>query len=266
MRPSAGTELRVLHDVAHLRECEELQREVWGVEDREVVPVSQLRAAEHAGGLVAGAFDDHTLIGFVYGFPARAAGSGTANGMHSHMLGVASAHRGRGIGLTLKWFQRRWCLDRGIEWIAWTFDPLQARNANLNLERLGAVGVEYHEDFYGSLGGELAGDVATDRLVALWRLDAPHVAARERGGAIPPPPNPVAALGTRGGEPADLRLDLDAPQVSITAPLPTAGLLTDERERSRRWRLAHRKVFAAYLGRGYVAERFMNGAYHLVLR
>ena len=256
-------DITVLEDVRHLRACEALQKAVWGIDDLEVVPVSQLRAAEHAGGLVAGAHRGGSLVGFVYGFPAHPSGLGDGRGMHSHMLGVAPECRGRGVGLALKWFQRAWCLERDIAWIAWTFDPLQARNANLNLERLGAVGVEYHADFYGVLGGELAGDLATDRLVALWPLASPRVASLERGMRPAEAERAATALADRDGEPGEAVLDLEAQHVRIAAPAPSRTLLTTERDRAQRWRVAQREVFQSYLGQGFRAERFVGGSYHL---
>lgn len=257
--------IRLLEDVEHLQGCETLQQIVWSTDDREVVPVSQLRAAQHAGGLVAGAFYHGVLAGFVYGFPARPETASDGWGLHSHMLGVAPQHRGRGIGQALKWFQRDWCLDQGFAWMAWTFDPLQAPNANLNLEHLGATGVKYYRDFYGRLGGNLAGDVATDRLLALWRLNAPGVLERRDGN---PPPIPedlatAAALDADGGEPSEPSLDRDAPRVTIAAPEASRELFTADLDRAKRWREAQRAAFSAYLARGYVATRFADGSYHL---
>jgi predicted GNAT superfamily acetyltransferase len=260
--------IRLLDDVEHLQGCETLQQIVWSIDAREVVPVSQLRAAQHAGGLVAGAFYGGALAGFVYGFPARPETAADGWGLHSHMLGVAPQHQGRGIGQALKWFQRDWCLEQGFAWMAWTFDPLQAPNANLNLEHLGATGVKYYRDFYGRLGGNLAGDVATDRLLALWRLNAPGVLER-RGGSPPPIPEDLetaTALGAHGGEPAEPNVDSEAPRVTIAAPRGSRELLTADPARARRWREAHRNAFGAYLARGYVATRFADGHYHLELR
>ena len=263
MHTTSEFDIRVLHDVRHLRACEALQKSVWGIADLEVVPVSQLRAAEHAGGLVAGAFAGGEVVGFVYGFPAHTDGVGDGRGMHSHMLGVAPAFRRRGLGLALKWFQRGWCLERGITWMAWTFDPLQAPNANLNLERLGATGVEYHPDFYGVLGGELAGRLTTDRLVAFWSLRAPRVRALALGERPAPPPAAAIALADREGEPGEPDLDLGASAVRIAAPAPTSTLLTEQSDRAERWREAQGAAFQAYLGRGYRADRFADGTYYL---
>lgn len=257
--------IRLLEDADSLAACETLQQVVWAIGDREVVPVAQMRAAQHAGGLVAGAFCRDALAGFVYGFPARPESAADGWGLHSHMLAVAPQYRGRGIGQALKWFQREWCLSQGFEWMAWTFDPMQALNANLNLEHLGAIGVKYYRDFYGKLGGDLAGDLATDRLLALWRLRAPQVLERLDGRVAAPPDEmeTAVALGSDAGAPLEPDLELGAPRLEVAAPESANSLFASERDLARRWRTAQRSVFSTYLAKGYVATRFVEGNYHL---
>ena len=115
-----------------LAEIERIQREIWGPDD--VVPPPHLRAVEHSGGQLAAAYSDGRMIGFSYGFLAAAHGRGMQGyGLHSHMVAVRSAGRGLGVGQALKWHQRTWALEHGLSWVSWTFDPLQARNARLNL-------------------------------------------------------------------------------------------------------------------------------------
>lgn len=173
---SQGASIRLLEDMGELVECEAIQREVWGLEDRDIVPAAQFRAASHAGGHVVGAFVADELVGFAYAFVAAPHGRGMAGiGLHSHMVAVRAGERAHGLGRSLKWFQRTWALERGFKWITWTFDPLQARNANLNLRHLGAVCNDYLVDFYGTMPGTLGGGQASDRLLALWLLDAARV-------------------------------------------------------------------------------------------
>lgn len=173
-----AVDVRELTSIAEMREIEAIQREVWGLPDIEVVPASQLKAAVHAGGHVAGAFDAESMIGFAYGLVAAPHGVGVEGlGLHSHMLAVREQGRQRGTGRALKWFQRSWCLERDMRWMTWTFDPLQARNAKLNFEHLGVVSREYLVDFYGVMSGPLGSD-ASDRLVALWLLDTERVSGR----------------------------------------------------------------------------------------
>ena len=133
-------EVRPLSAIEELHACEAIAKVVWQVDDREIVPASHLRAIQHAGGLVAGAFDAGRLVGFVIGILARH-DAHEPTGLHSHLMAVLPEVRRGGLGRALKWYQRRWCLERALPWITWTFDPLQAHNARLNLEHLGAEGV-----------------------------------------------------------------------------------------------------------------------------
>jgi len=269
-----------------LRTCEQLQLEVWGYADREVVPAAQMRAALHAGALVAGAFVGREQVGFLYGFPALPHEPGVEGpGMHSHMMAVAPEARGMGAGRRLKWFQRRWCVDRGLRWVAWTFDPLQAGNARLNLEYLGAVVHEYQPDFYGVLGGQLSGTLPTDRFVAVWHIGHERVRSRaahdpaarfgdERDedpacfvkpvddGAMQP--SAWALQPTTEGGPGEPLLELDAPTVWVAAPADVSQLRLDAPSLALAWRDAFKVVVPAYLARGYEVQGFKRGAYQLV--
>ena len=270
-----------------LQACEQLQLEVWGYGEREVVPAAQMRAALHAGALVAGAFVGREQIGFLYGFPALPHEPGLEGpGMHSHMMAVVSEARGMGAGRRLKWFQRRWCQDRGLRWVAWTFDPLQAGNARLNLEYLGAVVHEYQVDFYGVLGGQLSGSLPTDRLVALWHLD--HTYVRQRAALDPAArfgddrdedPAFVGALddelagdssswaleATPDGSPAEPSLGLDSSVVWVAAPDDVSRLRREAPSAALAWREAFKVVLPDYLGRGYEVRGFKGGAYGLTV-
>ncbi len=97
--------------------------------------------------------------------------------LHSHMLAVRESHRNRGLGAQLKWEQRSEAISRGIHHMEWTFDPLQIKNAFLNIHRLGAVAREYRVNFYGVSSSRLQGGLPTDRLLAEWGLDSPRVEA-----------------------------------------------------------------------------------------
>ena len=242
---------------ADLRACERVQCAVWG----EPVPeasASLLRAAQHAGALVAGAFVGEQLVGVVYGFPSFVAGR---VGQHSHLLAVLPEARGRGVGQALKWFQRRWCLERGVTHVTWTFDPLRAKNAKLNLEHLGAAVGEYLPDFYGPLGGPLNGDLPSDRLLAEWALESPHVTALARGESRPEMDRPTAVrLENLGGEPL---FHAEAMENRVWLELPPTFAPETDPEHALRWRLALREALAAPLAAGYRATRFVAGGYVL---
>ena len=161
-------ELRELDGVAELKRAEDFQRAVWGADD----PADNsdlMLAIQHEGGLVAGAFVEGRMLGFLFGFPTK-----DPQVQHSHRLAVHPDSRGMGLGARLKWYQRDWCLARGITSVRWTFDPLRRINANLNIARLGATANTYLPDYYGKMEGINAG-VASDRIVAEWALDSERV-------------------------------------------------------------------------------------------
>lgn len=244
--------------IPDLKLCEQVQLLVWGEAAPEVTAAS-LRAAVHAGALVVGAFGGGELLGFAFGFPSYVGGK---IGLHSHLLAVSPQARGRGLGKALKWFQREWCLARNITRVSWTFDPLQAKNARLNLEHLGAFARYYLPDFYGTLGGALNGELPTDRLLAEWPLDAPHVAALAAGETLPKTDTlPVAALIRVGGEPQLAGIPKDANRVWLELPPRIAP--ESNFEVVLRWRLALREVMRPLLEHEYLATRFVAGGYVL---
>lgn len=163
--------------------CVRVQRRVWGEEL--AVPVTMIVAVQHAGGQVLGAFDEEQLVGCVVAFPGIhqvPARSGSAQRveaifLHSHIAAVLPEFRDRGIGRSLKLFQRQDALKRGVDLIEWTFDPLELKNAHFNFVRLGAVARRYIPNCYGITGSELHAGMPTDRLVAEWWLASDRVKA-----------------------------------------------------------------------------------------
>ena len=273
--PTFPYEIRPIERLEQLHACEAVAKLVWQVDDREIVPASHLRSLAHGGGLVAGAFLDGALVGFTVGFLARH-DEDVDVGFHSHLMGVLPEHRRAGVAHALKWFQRRWCLERGLPWITWTFDPLQATSAHLNLERLGAVGERYARDYYGSLGGVRFGSLPTDRILMRWSLDDERVQrlarsaqARQDGAAaaaLDPAPSddPAWALPVEAdGAPGDPRLDVRAPWIRVAVPTAFEPLLYQDPARAEAWRLAVRRAMETYMGRGYRAVRFLEGTFLL---
>lgn len=164
-----GVGVREVGEVADLRAVEALFAAVWRTgPDRPPVNADVLRALSHTGCYVAGAYDsDGSLVGASAGF------LGGSNGdlhLHSHITGVAASRQGRGVGLALKLHQRQWCLDRGVDVVTWTFDPLVRRNGWFNLHRLGASIVAFHPDFYGEMLDGVNAGAPSDRCVVRWSL------------------------------------------------------------------------------------------------
>lgn len=164
--------------------CVVLQIDVWGYSDGDVVPRRMFLVAQRIGGQVFGAFDGETLIGFAMALPGYRDGRAY---LHSHMLAVLPQYRNAGVGRRLKLAQREDAIARGFELMEWTFDPLEIRNAHLNINRLGVIVRRYHPDFYGPSSSPLQGGLPTDRLYAEWWLRSERVAGALRGEGLSVP-------------------------------------------------------------------------------
>jgi predicted GNAT superfamily acetyltransferase len=195
----AGVTLRELTEIEEIRAVVQLLVDVWGRSDNPPVTAELLRAFGKTGNYVAGAYVGHRLVGTCIGFHSDP----SARVLHSHIAGVAPGMGGRGIGFALKLHQRAWALQRGVEVVEWTFDPLVARNAYFNLVKLAAEPAEYLTNFYGPMLDLINGDDDTDRLLVRWELSSPDVVAASAG---VPRPRPVPHAGSlRVGVPEDIQ-------------------------------------------------------------
>lgn len=172
--------LRQVTDLEGFQQCVEIETAVWGYDPADMIPRRMFLLASRIGGQVLGAYDGDVLAGFAMALPGYRAGRPY---LHSHMLGVLPAYRNAGLGRRLKLAQREDALARGIELMEWTFDPLEIRNAHLNIARLGAVVRRYQRDFYGPSSSPLQGGLPTDRVYAEWWLNSPRVHTLLRGEA-----------------------------------------------------------------------------------
>ena len=253
--PQGAVGIRSLRNMAECNACVELQRQVWGFDQAETVPATLLHVVDFVGGLAAGAFDEAgELIGFVFGV------SGVRDGelVHwSHMLAVRESARNLGLGRMLKEHQRDVMAARGIRRMFWSFDPLMAKNAYFNFNRLGASVVEYVRDMYGATASPLHLGLPTDRLV----VTTPTVIAdRDRPTmtadafplltAFPQRGDDVIAVGE--GHPDGLLIEVPSDILDVThRSIATA----------RQWRLAVREHFEWALSNGYrIASVRRNGA------
>jgi len=253
--------IRLGRDRADLEACVLLQRAVWGLADLEINSALQLIATIHAGGFLHLAeTSSGQAVGFCYGFPGLRGG---IPHLHSDMLAVLPEYQKHGVGIRLKWAQREEALHRGLSLVTWTFDPLQARNAHLNLRRLGATASEFLENFYGITSSSIHHGLPTDRLVARWQLDDDRVKALCAGGNLPP--TVAAPLCPRINDvkwqagwavSTEPRLDLDAPEVLLEIP-PDWDVLCQAAPRvAEDWHRKVRRAFEAYLSHGFVAADF----------
>jgi predicted GNAT superfamily acetyltransferase len=183
-------EIRSCQGQEELEACVQLEVSTWGYDPTDVVPRKAFLVAQKIGGQVAGAFDTELGSGAeaMVGFLAAWSGVKTENGavqpyIHSHMLAVRPEYRNRGLGARMKWWQRQEALARGLTRMEWTFDPVEIKNAFLNLAKLGAIVRRYEVNFYGHSSSQLQGGLPTDRLVAEWWMDSDRVRRFEQGRA-----------------------------------------------------------------------------------
>jgi predicted GNAT superfamily acetyltransferase len=252
--------------------CVAVQLETWGADFSERVPATILRVAQYIGGVTAGAFTaSGELLGFVFGM------TGVREGRLVHwsdLLAVRRAARDRGLGRRLKLFQRELVRELGVDTMYWTFDPLVARNAHLNLCRLGARVAEYAPDMYGDrLSGALQQGLGTDRFIVKWDLGASVVPSGESDGRD----DSRYSMGQGSGstiessaerpqvlpritlEPHEQEL-VDAPAVEVEIPGDIDAVFLRDPGVARRWRDTTRRAFVSYLARGYEVDGFERDA------
>ncbi|HVT38498.1 MAG TPA: hypothetical protein VHE78_05620 [Gemmatimonadaceae bacterium] len=252
---TAAVEVRMpLTSIAEFEACVAVQNDVWGpAEPGHTVPSSLLLAASHIGALTIGAFDGvGAMLGFVFGL------TGVKEGVlvhWSHLLAVREPARGQGIGRLLKESQRTELARRGIECIYWTFDPLQARNAHLNFNRLGVRVVDYVVDMYGISGSPLHGGLSTDRLVVMSATApqrschaAPAESAMDRVPILTPFP------GSRDVSTGDAKAERG--MLLIEVPSNLQEVIDTAPDMAAEWRAATRTNFRWALQRGYDVIQF----------
>lgn len=243
--------IRDLTSHADRAACVELQELTWGRGFTEKIPAAMLLVALKTGGVVAGAFDDAGVLqGFVFGV------TGLKDGRLIHwsdMLAVRPEQQGQHLGEQLKAYQRERCAALGVGTIYWTYDPLVAKNAHLNLNRMGARADEYFPAMYGdATNSPLQGDMPTDRFVVAWAVDPANA-------AVPlealPTELPLAVTATAGEGAL-----VDAPMVGVRIPRDISALAATDLATARAWRFATRRAFTHYLARGYAVRGFVRDA------
>ncbi|MEP7008865.1 MAG: hypothetical protein ABJC13_00935 [Acidobacteriota bacterium] len=250
-----GLVLRSLDTPEDFHACVELQRATWGLHFSDLVPASLLKVSQKVGGLAIGAFDPSgAMLGFLFGL------SGVVGGRPahwSHMLAVVPAARDRGLGVRLKRHQREVLLEQGVEVVRWTFDPLEARNAHLNLDRLGAGVESYVEEMYaGEEGSDLAEGIGTDRFIVRWDL-ASKRAEEALAGRLPKDPERYADSAVVSPENGMDDPLPEALHVRIEVPRSIQDLKAANLDRAAAFRTSTRRAFEHYLAVGYRADTLL---------
>jgi predicted GNAT superfamily acetyltransferase len=263
--------IRELRGIEELAQVEALEKDIWVLADRDVLPLAMVVATQAAGSIWIGAFEGSRLVGFAFGFPALEQGR---LAIHSHMLGVRDSHRDSNLGFRLKLAQRERALAlrlsgrRGdglrIEEMTWTFDPLQSRNAHLNFSKLGVVSDAYKVDFYGPQTSSALHRNGTDRLWVRWPMSSRRVQRRSEGS--PERAEVLDALSTLAplirfdahGMPveSDLEQALSRQRVAIEIPSDIVQVEKQDLELARQWRRATRWAFTSALNAGFFVAEF----------
>jgi chorismate synthase len=251
------------YEIRHVRthdefvQCVALQAATWGADFRELVPATILKITQRLGGVTAGAFTpEGELLGFVFGV------TGVEHGSIVHwsdMLAVDARAQNHGIGRRLKAFQREAVRAIGATRMYWTFDPLVARNAHFNLNRLGAHVAEYVEDMYGAdTGSALHSGLGTDRFVVVWPI-APDNGVQAQRAATPAAGwRDTLVLNADNGSATDLRALADSPpaRARVEVPADIRALQHDRVDEAVQWRQSTRRALQWGLRHGYSIAQF----------
>ncbi len=273
-------QIRPIRTGEEYRTVEQLQREVWGMHDVEVVDHCLLLTAHKNGGLVLGAFDPEApggerMIGFVFGLVGL---KPDGRPKHcSHMAGVLAAYQGQDVGYRLKLAQRDYVLAQGLDLITWTYDPLESRNAHFNFRKLGVTCRTYLRNLYGDMRDSLNAGLPTDRCQVDWHITGDHVAARLAGAGLPPTLMALQAAGVPlvnsfpAGplpHPAETILPFVGEMLLVQIPLNFQSIKAGDLPLAQAWREHTRLILETAFNQGYTAIDFLveNGQGYYLLR
>lgn len=254
-------EVRDLSTYDEFLQVQELHQLIWGLPEGGGLYPPMLNTAAHNGGIVLGAFDGEKMVGFGFGFL----------GMHqnrilklcSQTVGILPLYRGRGIGTRIKWAQRERALAKGIPLITWTFDPLEARNAFLNLHKLGGTCKEYKANIYGKYFSIFGRGMPSDRLLVEWWIKSERVqrrlnfAEKESFETNTPVINQTEVenhirLSTSND------LNLAEAKLYLEIPPDIQEIRKENLDLANDWRIKTRRIFQTYFSRGYQANEIVR--------
>ena len=239
----------------------EVQQQVWGFAQGEGLYPPLLKTASENGGVVIGAFDGEKLIGFLFGFLGLHTDRRLK--LHSQTMGILPEYRNKGVASMLKWAQRERVLANEIDLITWTYDPLEAPNARLNLRALGGQAHVYKRNIYGEDFGALGKGLPSDRFLVEWWIASERVQQRHDRIAVEPvgvdsPIVNACSGGTGDRHITALDLALDAPLIRVEIPNDLQAIKKANMPLAQEWRLKTREAFEAYFARGYEVVDFVR--------
>jgi predicted GNAT superfamily acetyltransferase len=258
---TADVVVRTLDRIADIADAEALFAATWP--GQPPATAGLMRALEHAGGYVAGAYLDGAMVGAAAAFLA----SHPTPGLHSHVAAVTPPARGRGVGYAIKMHQRAWAAEHGLQTVTWTFDPLVRRNAWFNIGKPGVHVGEYLVDFYGRMDDGVNDGDESDRLLAVWPVPQPdhdrtglhdQQEVGEKGAAMlleEVGGRPVAAAAAAGGPVGSVRL------VAVATPPEIESLRRTDPALAHAWRIAVREALEPRLRTGRVVGFTRAGSY-----
>jgi chorismate synthase len=255
--------IRRVESIAEYHACEEIQQLAWAMPHGiEIVPLHLLIAVQKQGGLLLGAFEGDKLVGFVFGFVGM---TPDGNLKHcSHMMGVLPEYQCRGVGYQLKLAQRDFVLSQRIDLVTWTYDPLESRNAYLNIHKLGAISRAYIRDLYGPMADGLNAGLPSDRLQVEWWIRRERVRKRLTGQDAQPSlaacmqVNPVTWLPIGLPAPLSPVLNASTPCLAVEVPATYQAVKAADPELALQWRLTIRQLLETYFAAGYCAVGYVR--------
>jgi predicted GNAT superfamily acetyltransferase len=265
--PDTKIAVHPIKSLSDLRRCHEIQRAIWGYSDLMVFPYTILISMQHNGGVLLGAYVNDELVGFVVGYLGMA---GAKLYLFSQRMGVLPEYQSLGLGYRLKVCQREQMLRQGIDIIVWTYDPLEGKNATLNIEKLGGIVRYYARDIYGYVQNPLQTGLATDRFLLEWHLMSERVRERVRGNYQRPrvedwlsgqdmPLINYAAWESEVPLPLAVDLEVEQDQVLVQIPPDLQRIKRYDLSAAQQWRESTRLIFETYFQRGYVVTGFASG-------
>ncbi|AFZ70348.1 hypothetical protein Calag_0591 [Caldisphaera lagunensis DSM 15908] len=278
--------IKKIKDAKDLENVMEIEKSAWGMPDyTEATPVHILKALAENGGIILGAFYNGNMIGFNMGW---AVGCNENRYFYSHMTGVLNEYKYKNVGYKLKIKQREEVLKLGIDLIKWTFDPLQSLNLNFNLEKLGAIGRIYKENYYGNIRDSINKGLETDRFEAEWYISSKYVSNKLEGKIKTPSFEELMGKGAylaidsktskekgKKGEIFDIEIPikkefkLNNKIVLISIPKEISFIKEINKDIAQMWRLYTREAYKFYLSNGYIAigyTKSKNNGYVVLIK